>query len=148
MRTVSTTSSEPSDDTMKRLAQMEELEESEGTAKLKGSDSAPRTVTPASPESTAPTDWRSSISQNRFSTIFEGWIRPTSPENGNGTVRSQKKSVSEPKLVAHRTGNSLSRNVTAEQDTGSDVDPVDSDEFEQFLVRLRIAFFVELRWFC
>ena len=104
---------------------MEEGEE-EGTAKVK----SPELDSGSGGGFKAPTDWRSSISQNRFSSILDSWMRPQSPTNDRpSTPIHEKKVVSEPKLVEQRTGGSTTSNASIEQSNG-----VDSDAFEQMLV--------------
>ncbi|KZT71430.1 FH2-domain-containing protein [Daedalea quercina L-15889] len=125
-RQVSTTSTEPSEDTIRRLADLEELDESdeaEGTAKQK--DLA-QPEAPASPTFSMTTDWRASISQNRFSSMFESWIRPTSPEIPVGATAAKEKIVSEPKLVEQHTGGTIVGNAF----DSTDEDPNDLDELE------------------
>ena len=134
-RTVSSssTSSDVSQDTIRRLADLEESDEDEdtegeGTAKQKGLD----TSDAARGGFKAPMDWRGSISQSRFSSYLESWMRPQSP-TGEGKPPSspEKKVVSEPKLMEQRTGDSVSSTASNEQSSG-----VDLAEFEQMLVRL------------
>lgn len=134
-RSVSTTSTEPSEDTIRRLADMEEEEESGesgGTAKQKAdTGSEPDLRTPTSGFS-APTDWRSSISQNRFSSMFESWIRPTSPTAETTAIPVERKVVSDPRLMDRTSRDLGSTGVPTEGDAGAnDVDP---GEFEEMLV--------------
>ena len=132
-RNVSTTSSDVSQDTIRRLADLEEYDEDddvegEGTAKqkdLEHSDVA------RSGGFKAPMDWRGSISQNRFSSILDNWMRPQSPTGEATSPPPEKKVVSEPKLVEHKTGDTVSSDASNEQSAA-----VDMTEFEQMLVSL------------
>lgn len=132
-RTVSSsTSSDVSQDTIRRLADLEEEDEDtegegDGTAKQKSLHTSDTARTGAFK---APTDWRGSISQNRFSSYLESWMRPQSPTGDTKTPSSpEKKVVSEPKLVEQKTGNSVASTASNEQSDG-----VDFAEFEQMLV--------------
>ena len=137
-RTVSSTSN-VSQDTIRRLADLEEEEgddedelDQEGTAKLKSLE-ASTTSEPGSGGFKAPMDWRGSISQNRFSSILDSWIRPQSPVNERPSTPTPKV-VSEPKLVEHKTGDSVSSTTNPEHAS------VDADAFEQMLVRTKHEF--------
>ena len=136
-RSVSSTSN-VSQDTIRRLADLEEEAEDEdeedeggGTAKGKPSDApAPLESPPGSGGFKAPMDWRGSVSQHRFSSILDSWMRPQSPTTERpSTPTPEKKVVSEPKLVEHKTGDSTTSSTTDEQTNG-----VDPDAFEQMLV--------------
>jgi diaphanous 1 len=117
---MSTTSFETSELTLKRLGSLEESDgedEDEGTAKLGA----------GRPTETA--DWRGSFSQNRLSSLFDGWLRPTSPASPHRNSITQplgnRKSVSEPRLVEHHTGDTMSPdaiNEVTEDDSSSDFD--------------------------
>lgn len=130
-RSSSTASFEPSEDTVKRLASLQESEEEgedegadSGTAKLGQSSSAgaSSSIKPFIP----PNDWRSSLSQNRLSSMFESWIRPTSPVAGLSSP--ERKTVSEPKPMT-KLASSSSGTTTV-----SDLEGVEYTEFEQMLV--------------
>lgn len=133
-RSVSSTSSDVSQDTIRRLADLEEAEDEEedegdGTAKVKSLEGSMVSDT-ARGGFTAPMDWRSSISQNRFSSILDSWMRPQSPTvESKSPPGTEKKVVSEPKLVAQRTGDSISSTASSERSDG-----VNPAEFEQMLV--------------
>lgn len=123
---MSTTSFETSESTLKRLGSLEESDEEDeddGTAK------ADRPNTP--PAGTA--DWRGSLSQNRLTSLFDGWLRPASPtlpnklhHNAISLPPGKRKSVSEPKLVDQHTGSDVmspdSINEIAEDLSLSDFD--------------------------
>jgi hypothetical protein len=121
---MSTTSFETSELTLKRLGSLEESDgedKDEGTAKL----GAGRPN--AHPTETA--DWRGSFSQNRLSSLFDGWLRPTSPasphRNSISHPLGDRKSVSEPRLVEHHTEYAMSPdaiNGVTEDDSSSDFD--------------------------
>ena len=102
----------------------EEEEEESGTAKLKES-------TPSLSKSifTPPSDWRSSLSQSRLSTMFDSWIHPTAVVDPPSTP--ERKVVSEPKLMEHKTGDSTDSIVSSNTNTA------ESLEFEQMLVCFR-----------
>lgn len=132
-RQVSSTSTEPSEDTIRRLADLEELDENdeaEGTAKQK--DLA-HPEAPASPSSSMTTEWRASISQNRLSSMFESWMRPTSPEVPTGTISAKEKTVSEPRLVAQHTGGTII-GIPFEMGDSNEASEFDQQEFEHVLV--------------
>ncbi|EIW76318.1 hypothetical protein CONPUDRAFT_139713 [Coniophora puteana RWD-64-598 SS2] len=141
-RSLSSTSFDPTEDTIKRLAdlekaeQEEEEEEEEGTAKLPDI-SPPRPTSPS-------VDWRASLSQSRLTSLFSGWQTPAAPAapaapttptavvtpTPQGTIG--RKSVSEPRIMEQHTGGSVGG---AAQPTNLDTltEEVDDSEFEQFL---------------
>ncbi len=131
---MSSTSSDVSQDTIRRLADLEEHDEDEdedtegeGTAKQKDLEEY---VTARDGGFKAPMDWRGSISQNRFSSILDSWMRPQSPTGeANSPPAPEKKVVSEPKLVEHKTGDSVVSSASNEPPAS-----VDMAEFEQMLV--------------
>ena len=104
----------------------------DGTAK----QSRANAVSDASPPSKAKpesADWRQSLSQGRLSSVFESWLRPstpTSPTRSANNFTPERMSVSEPKLLER----------TSESDTSdtNNVDAVEADldmgDFEQMLV--------------
>lgn len=135
-RSNSQASYEPSEDTVRRLADLQESEEEdegEGTAKLKDSAKTPVAATSASPRFTAPSDWRNSIAQNRLSSLFDGWIHSGSPTNSIVEAPQEKKTVSEPKLISHNTGDSVAKLSVAETN-GEDEDGPSAQDFEEMLV--------------
>lgn len=144
-RNVSTASSEPSESTIKRLAALqesdEESDEDEGTAKMRAETGSPARPTP----NTVTQDWRGSISQNRFSSMFEGWLRPTSPPSSPNRgsavfLPDARKSVSEPILVEPTTENGLRKaNVNDANDGG--LEEADEADFEEMLVRIGLHLF-------
>ena len=111
-----------------RVESEEEDDEGEGTAKVRGLE----TSDTARGGFKAPMDWRSSISQNRFSSYLESWMRPQSPTGESKSPSTpEKKMVSEPKLVEQKTGDSVASSSSVEQSNG-----IDMTEFEQMLVCL------------
>lgn len=112
-----------------------EEEDGDGTAK-QASARAVSDGSPPSPSRTKSTDWRQSLSQARLSSVFEGWLRPstpTSPPKVAKTSTPERMSVSEPKPLERTNG-----------DVGSDTNSVDAvdvdldtDGFEQMLVSAR-----------
>ncbi|KAJ3004363.1 hypothetical protein NUW54_g4848 [Trametes sanguinea] len=134
-RSTSSTSTVVSEDTIRRLADLQEDDEDEeeeggeGTAKQKSSDSPERQSSspPTRGGFVAPVDWRGSISQNRFSSILDSWMRPQSPVGHE--EKPVPKVVSEPKLVEHKTGDNAASNSVEEPA----VEGIDPAEFEQML---------------
>jgi len=135
-RSTSSMSLEPSESTIKACQDIEaEEEDGDGTAK-QASARAVSDGSPPSPSKTKSTDWRQSLSQARLSSVFESWLRPstpTSPPRVAKTSTSERMSVSEPKLLERTNG-----------DVGSDTNSVDAvevdldtDGFEQMLVSAR-----------
>ena len=127
---------EPSESTIRACQDIEaEEEDGDGTAK-QASARAVSDGSPPPPSKTKSTDWRQSLSQARLSSVFEGWLRPstpTSPPRVAKTSTSERMSVSEPKLL-ERTNEDVSSD-TSSVDT-VDVD-LDTDGFEQMLVSAR-----------
>ncbi|KAJ7490265.1 armadillo-type protein [Mycena galericulata] len=125
-RSLSSTSIEPSESTIRQLAslQEEEDEDDEGTAKLNDT---------ASPQASA-TDEAGSPAQNRLSTMFEGWFSsPAAPPRTSVVLASdsRKSIVSEPKLVPHFTGGGLGGGET--DGAGDDSESIDEAAFEAML---------------
>jgi diaphanous 1 len=123
---------EPSEVTVKQLHKLMEYEDEEdgdagGTAKLITSEPHSPSHSPAT-SFQAPSDWRSTISQNRFSSLFEGWGRPSSP-----TPTPEKKNVSEPKLVTQHSGNGISAS-SAEAEETINGGEANAQDFERLLV--------------
>lgn len=132
---------EPSEGTLKALKEEREDEEEgedgedEGTAKIAGQ------IRPTEPPSTPPaqTSGRErygSVTQSRLSSMFEGWLRPSSPTpsspNRNSAIRvtNNRMSISEPKLLEQRTGSSVFSSSTGEASDDEDFDSA----FESMLV--------------
>ena len=147
-RSTSSTSTDVSEDTNRRLADLQEDDEDDGegedgTAKQKSLEmSQLQAGSPQSPRGgfVAPMDWRGSISQNRFSSILDSWMRPRSPVTQE--EKPTPRIVSEPKLVAHNTGDSVTSAV-ADPSSG-DIDPA---EFERMLVgRCNLLLYICLMW--
>lgn len=130
-RNLSTTSFETSEATLRRLGSLEESDESdedEGTAKGAGLTDA---------HATDMSERKGSFSQSRLSSLFDGWLRPTSstspdlPHRESITHRSDnRKSVSEPRLVEHHTGS----NITSSNASDDATEDVSLSDFEDMLV--------------
>ena len=125
---------------MRRLADLQESEEEdegegegEGTAKLQDAAKTPVAATSASPKFTAPSDWRNSIAQNRLSSLFDSWIHSGSPTNSIVETTPEKKTVSEPKLISHNTGDSAAK-LPAAETSGEGEDGPSAQDFEEMLV--------------
>jgi diaphanous 1 len=115
--------------TVKRLAALQEYEEGESNEVAVKQDEDSPSQSPGASSS----DWRASISPSRLSNLFDGWIRPTtpaSPTRASAIFIPDKKSVSEPKLVEHGTGN-----VPIHTSDDSGMDDFDLADFEQMVVR-------------
>jgi len=93
----------PSESTIRRLAALQEEQDDdgdndEGTAKI-GSPN----VSPSQQNSSKTMEQRGLVTQGRLSSIFDGWLKPTSPTSSSRTsavISSQnRKSVGEPMLV-------------------------------------------------
>lgn len=156
---------------MRRLAALQESDEEsnedegDGTAKLKGNEAAAQAKAQQEqqqqqqqqPQSIARQtnsgDWRNSLSQNRLSSFFEGWLRPTSPTGVSGGAAGgasnrnsaiylpeARKSVSEPILMAQTTGGASSA-AGSETPSGEGLDPAESADFEAMLVCVLLLFF-------
>jgi diaphanous 1 len=110
-----------------------EEEDGDGTAK-QANTSAVSDISP--PSKTKSVDWRQSLSQGRLSSVFESWLRPSSPTSPRTAKVStpERIGVSETKLLERVNG-----------DAGSDTSSVDAMEadldtegFEQMLVCSRL----------
>ncbi|KAJ7167544.1 armadillo-type protein [Mycena filopes] len=113
-RSLSSTSTEPSEATIRQLAALEEEDEDDGTAKVNAT---------ASPR-TSNGDEATSASQNRLSTMFEGWLprSPAAAPRRSSVVLSsenRRSIVSEPKLVPHFTGGGLNSMDAVAEDSES-----------------------------
>lgn len=85
-------------------------------------------------------DWRSSLSQSRLSSLFDGWPNnpPSMSPNPTSAVFSHERvNVSEPKLVENHTGRS-GASIGYEE---NEMEEPSSAEFEQMLVRLSRGLF-------
>ncbi len=125
---------EPSESTLKAVQDMEASEEKDagGTAKQNPARPASKVSSPVKPSSTS-TEWRQSLSQARFSSVFDSWLRPstsTSPPRVTKDYAPERVSVSEPKLMERTNGGAHSQ--TSQDD--SEEDGLDTNEFEQMLV--------------
>ena len=107
-------------------------EDGDGTAKQCRA-SAVSDASPQSKVKSESADWRQSLSQGRLSSVFESWLRPstpTSPTRATNNVTPDRMSVSEPKLL-ERTGESDASDT-------NDADAVEADldmgDFELMLV--------------
>jgi diaphanous 1 len=115
---------EPSEGTLKALQEQDEDDgDDEHTAKATGVIRSPQPQRPVTPPSlTDARERSSSVTQNRLSSMFEGWLRSSSPTsssdspNRNIAVRgtSNRVSISEPKLLEQQTGASVFSNSTGE----------------------------------
>ncbi|KAG6861568.1 hypothetical protein C0995_014864 [Termitomyces sp. Mi166 len=129
-RNVSNTLLEPSESTIRQLAALQESDEedeNEGTAKV---GAVP--VTSRSSTATAAV-WKGSISSNRLSTLFDGWLRsssPTSPTRSSTFMPTEsRKSVSEPRLLQDTTGTGNPKlNALSEALKSDDVDKAAFDQ--------------------
>jgi diaphanous 1 len=133
-RSTSSLSLEPSESTTNAIqdTEMSSEEEDGGDGTAKQGNARPESD--VSPQSrTKSTDWRQSLSQARLSSVFENWLRPstpTSPTRAHRSSISERMSVSEPKPM-ERTNSDVDV-LTMHSDTG-DVD-LDMDGFEEMLV--------------
>jgi diaphanous 1 len=130
-RSVSTESPTPSEETIKRLADLEEQElsdEEDGTAKQKDLVNSPPTS--SSPSKSASGDWKGSFSQNRLSSLFESWLAP--PSHQTDSTSRDRMSVSEPTLL-DQAAVDPKREVVSDNSSDENDDLVD---FNQMLVSL------------
>lgn len=134
-RHVTSHSYQPSDATIKRLAELQESDsegDADGTAKQKGS------VLPnlGSPKGSfdAGAEWRGTIAQNRLSNLFDSW-RNSASSSGTIVGASNRMSVSEPKLLQHQV---MSRTKAKDADNSieseSEESEPDTADFEEMLV--------------
>lgn len=129
-------------------AQSEESEsetEGDGTARQKDLSPPPSTSGAAGGKGGRP-DWRSSISQNRISTMLEGWLRPSTPTNEPHqsdatptTPPSNRMSVSEPVLLSQNGAKRVVQghgngNGNGSEASGDEEDEFDSEEFARMVV--------------
>jgi len=130
----------PSDSTIRRLAAMQEDEDSsdeegEGTAKM-----GDQTTSPGRPNSAKDLEQRGLVTQGRLSSLFEGWINnsPTSPNRNSASfIPDNRKSVSEPRLVDQAIYSHLGRNSISDTNTKDEESPDFSERaFEEMLVSL------------
>ncbi|KAI0307002.1 hypothetical protein B0F90DRAFT_1807716 [Multifurca ochricompacta] len=99
-RTTSSVSLEPSESTIRAIQDTEAPEEDAGGTAKQTTSHAASDVSP--PSGARSIDWRHSLSQARLSSVFEGWLRPstpTSPPRASKSFTSERMSVSEPRLV-------------------------------------------------
>lgn len=139
-RVVSTAGSEPSEATLRRLAALQESDEEdedEETTKLAGkAESHLRHPTAAQTM-----EQRGLVTQGRLSSMFEGWLRPTSPTTARHStvfISENKKSVSEPRLVEFLTENMQDGNQTTASADEENLDDFDT-AFESMLVGIYSA---------
>lgn len=133
----------PSDDTVKRLESLEESDEEDsgegegdGTAKQKGR--IQETVSSSPGFFTANSEWRSSMSQSRLSSIFDSWRQSTGSTNATISPPSspEKKIVSEPTLIPQNTGGPFNAKTSSNVSSKEAIDVV---EFEHMLVSMHYA---------
>jgi diaphanous 1 len=113
-----------------------EEEDGDGTAKQARS-SAVSDISPPSKAKSESADWRQSLSQGRLSSVFESWLRPstpTSPTRASKNFTPERMSVSEPKLL-ERTGEDVASHTSHVDSAEGDLD---LDDFEQMLVRAQL----------
>lgn len=132
----------PSESTIRCLAALQEEEDGdedndEGTAKIGNPNLSP------SQQNVAKTmEQRGLVTQGRLSSIFDGWLKPTSPTSSSRTsavMSSQnRKSVSEPTLVNQTTTFSGSSPSGSDASDGENEDEFESG-FEEMLVSPRSA---------
>jgi hypothetical protein len=126
---------EPSESTIKAIQDMETSEEEDGDGTAKQKQANTSAVSDVSPSSkTKSTDWRQSLSQARLSSVFESWLRPSTPTSPTRTAKSstpERMNVSEPKLL-DRTSEDVGSHTDQADVVEGDLDMAD---FEQMLVR-------------
>jgi hypothetical protein len=110
-----------------------EEEYGDGTAKQARASAVSDISPPPSKVKSESPDWRQSFSQGRLSSVFESWLRPstpTSPTRAPKNFTPERMSVSEPKLL-EQAGEDVASHT-------SHVDAVEVDldmgDFEQMLV--------------
>jgi diaphanous 1 len=139
-RVVPAISHEPTEETIKRLADLrdkeaeeEEEEDAEaGTAKQKDGPYSPPSASSPLQSFNSGTEWRGTVAQRRLSSMFDGWKAP--PETPTTTTTSpDRKSVSEPMLIDQMRGNGLAKSSGSESTESSDSE-LDSGDFEEMLV--------------
>ncbi|EMD40584.1 hypothetical protein CERSUDRAFT_102967 [Gelatoporia subvermispora B] len=137
-RTISSSSLTPSEATIRRLADLEEEEEEDsevvdGTARQKDlvQPQERETISPQATGTAA--DWRGSVSASRLSSLLEGWVYST--PSGTGSI-SQRKPVSEPKLIDRRNSIIIAGPADMTTTDGGAADDVDAAVFEEFLDEL------------
>ena len=124
-----------------------EEEDGDGTAKQSRA-SAVSDASPPPKVKSESADWRQSLSQGRLSSVFESWLRPSTPTSPTRTTNNftpERMSVSEPKLL-ERTGESDTSDTNNDDAVEADLDMGD---FELMLVCAQFAsairLFVEAR---
>lgn len=132
----------PSESTIRRLAALQEEEDGdedndEGTAKI-----GKPNVSPSQQNVAKPMEQRGLVTQGRLSSIFDGWLKPTSPTSSSrasAVISSQnRKSVSEPMLVNQTMNIARSSPSGADANDGENEDGFES-AFEEMLVSSRFA---------
>ena len=109
-----------------------EEEDGDGTAK-QARASAVSDISPPSKVKFESADWRQSLSQGRLSSVFESWLRPSTPTSPTRAAKNftpERMSVSEPKLL-ERTGEDV---VSHTSHVDAVEDDLDMADFEQMLV--------------
>ena len=109
-----------------------EEEDGDGTAKQRRASAVSDTSPPSKAKSNS-AEWRQSLSQGRLSSVFESWLRPSTPTSPTRTAKNftpERMSVSEPKLL-ERTGESDTSDTNCVDAVEADLDMGD---FEQMLV--------------
>ena len=109
-----------------------EEEDGDGTAKQTRA-SAVSDIPPPLKAKSESADWRQSLSQGRLSSVFESWLRPSTPTSPTRAAKNftpERMSVSEPKLL-ERTGEDVTSRTNHDDVVEADLDIGD---FEQMLV--------------
>ena len=109
-----------------------EEEEGDGTAK-QARGNAVSDIPSSSKVKSESTDWRQSLSQGRLSSVFDSWLRPSTPTSPSSAAKNftpERMSVSEPKIL-ERTGEGVASHTGRVDAVEVDLDMGD---FEQMLV--------------
>jgi len=131
----------PSESTIRRLAALQEEDadedNDEGTAKIGNPD-----LSPSQQNVTKTVEQRGLVTQGRLSSIFDGWLKPTSPSSSSRTSAvtspQNRKSVSEPTLVNQTIKFPRNRLSGSDANDGESEDGFES-AFEEMLVSSRSA---------
>ncbi|KAJ8462763.1 hypothetical protein ONZ45_g17814 [Pleurotus djamor] len=133
-RNMSSSSLEPSESTLRRLAALQESDEEDseegdgdGTAKAMANSGVTNSV-PSTP------DAQGTFSQNRLSHLFEGWLGPSSPTPSTPPPPERRRTiVSEPKLLDKKAPRSQTSDTSESEES-----EVDNDDFEKMLDELNL----------
>jgi len=135
-RHLTSTSLEPSESTIKRLADLEALDD-EGSTNGEDTAKQPKLVQTPRPhhECRDSPDWRSSLSQSRLPNLFDGLLsdQPSaSVKRPNTMLAPERVNVSEPKLMEHHSGSSAAGSSFGDSERSEAEEP-NNAEFEQML---------------